>query len=217
MKHRKHTFKVGAIQFRNASIIIPIFLLLFLTGCVKENDEAPFFDGFYLKYTEVFGASKKTENNFWTREITYKFTKDNDGNFQISENVQTQRGQRLDKDISPTPYPKVNGNILLNKNGIVIGGGDSRYFINGQPSYLWLPPEKRDRGAKLMDGLAEVRDITQWKKWEVLRVDGLLGDITYYDVNTGILIGNEQLNGKVTMVLEDSNLSALKSRLSGDV
>lgn len=204
-------------SFNRKMVIVFVFLsisLLFL-GCQKKNEQAPFFDELYLEYYEVFGKPQNSEDPIWTREIEYRFKKLGNGSFHISQKVNTQRGEKLEKTVEPTPYPQVGEDLTIDQKGIVLKDGDNfMNFINGYPAYLWLPPDKRKKGVEIIKGVRIVGDKTESEGREVMSVNGLLGDIHYYDVETGILVGVENLNGKLKMILVDTNHETLKTFLT---
>jgi hypothetical protein len=194
-------------------VLLCVFLFLVFSGCTKYKEEPPFFDGLYLKYYEVFSKSEKPEDIIWTREIEYRFEKLKNGDFHISQMVNTQRGKRLDKKLDPPPYPQVGDDLTIDKNGIVLKGGDNFNFPEGYPSYLWLPSDKREKGAEMIKMIWKVEEKRKWEGIEVLPVKGMLGNIRYYDVATGILVGTENINGKLKMILVDTNHAGLKAVL----
>lgn len=198
--------------------IILLFLIvsvpLIFLHCTKYKEPAPFFDGLYLKYYEVFAKSRNAENIIWTRDIVYTFKQTDDGSFHISQKVNTQRSKRLDKKIETPPYPQVGEDLTISTKGIVLKGGDNFNFVDGYPSYLWLPLDKRKEGTEVIEVIRKVGDKTRWSGWEVWPVKGMIGDMHYYDINTGILVGTESLVGNLKMILIDTNLKTLKTTLS---
>ncbi len=195
-------------------IFVFLFISLLILGCQKRNEEALFFDGLYLKYQEVFGNPETPERTIWTRDIEYRFKELENGNYHISQKVNTKRGKRLNKKIEPTSYPQVGEDLTIDKKGIVLKGGDGfMNFINEFPSYLWLPSDKRKKGAVVIEAIREVEDKTRWEGREVWPAKGMIGDVHYYDVNTGVLVGVESLNGNLKMKLVDTNHETLKTSL----
>lgn len=199
-------------EIDNALILfIILFFNLLVLGCQERSESAPFFDGLHLKYYEVFGNTQNPEEVFWTRDIDYRFKHLEDGNYHVSQKVITQREKKLRENIEPTPYPQVGKDLTLDRKGIVLKGGDTVNFIKGYPSYLWLPLNKRKKGAEILEGIREIEGKIEWEKREVWSAKGVSGDKYYYDVETGILIGSEFLPDKIKMILTDTNLSALKT------
>ena len=184
-----------------------------LLQCTKHEAEPPFFDGLYLKYHEVFGNEQEYEHIRWTRDIVYRFKQAEDGNFHISQRIDTQKGKGWKLKIEPMPYPEAGEDLTVDKKGIVLRGGDNFNFPNGYPSYLWLPSSKRRNGAVVIEIIRRVGEKTIWKGCEVWPVTGALGDTHYYDVNTGILVGAESIRGRLKLTLVDTNLEALKEVL----
>ncbi len=200
-------FKKGLI------LLIAISIPFIFLHCTKYKEEAPFFDGLYLKYYEVFAKSQNPEDIIWTRDIVYRFKQTEDGNFHISQKVHTQKGKRWKLELELIPYPQVGDDLTIDKKGIVLKGGDGfMNFINGYPSSLWLPSDKRKEGDEVIEAIRKVEEKTRWKGWEVLPVKGMLGDRRYYDVNTGILVGVEYIKGLKTALI-DTNLKVLKATL----
>jgi len=206
------------------AVIVCVFIVLAgclsTLGCQQSNEPAPFFDGFYLKYGEVLAKSPKPEDVIWTREICYIFEKLEDGNFHVKQEVHTRRGERLQQGLEPIPYPQVGDDLTIDKSGIVLKGGDGMNFIDGYPSYLWLPPNKRKKGADLFKVKVawRVEEKKKWEKWEVWPVRMLTqDDMRYYDVNTGFLVGEEHMGGKWKTTLQDTNLDVLKAAISVNV
>jgi len=191
-------------------------LFLIFLSCSKNKEPAPFFDGLFLTYQEVFGSSEKGEDIFWTRKITYHFKQMKDNTFKISEDVKTQRGKRLKKGIKPVPYPGIGTDVIVDERGIVVKGAASvNFFIEGYPSYLWLPYAKRKTGEVIIKVVSKVGKRTRWRGWEVWPVS--FGDsklhVDYYDADTGILVGKQTNEGKVFTMLVDTNLKELKAAL----
>lgn len=181
--------------------------------CTRYKEPAPFFDGLYLKYHEVFGKSENPEDIIWTRDIEYRFRQLEGSNFHISQVVDTKRDKNLDVKIEPTPYPQVGADLTIDQQGNVLKGGNNFYFVNGYPVYLWLPPDKRKVGTEVITAIRKVEEKTKWKGRDVWPVKGMLGDTYYYDLNTGFLIGAENLKGKLKMTLTDTNFEKMKSIL----
>jgi hypothetical protein len=196
------------------SLFLIVFFSLFFIHCTKYNEPVPFFDGLFLKYHEIFGNSKNTEKIIWIRDIEYRFKELENGNFRIIQKVETQRGKVLDKRIEPVPYPIVGEDLTIDNKGIILKGGDNFNFPNGYPSYLWLPPDKREEGAEIMKVVWKVEKQMKWKSWNVLLVIGMLKDKRFYDTNTGFLMGTENISGKLKMILVDTNMNTLKTILS---
>lgn len=190
--------------------IVFIFLIVFFISCTEYNEPAPFFDGLFLRYHEVFGDPKDKEKILWTREIEYQFKELKNGNFHIIQKVKTQRGKALDKGIEPVPYPEAGENLTIDREGKVVKGGDFMNFVKGYPSYFWLPPEKRKDGGEIIEGIWKVKGRVRWRSCNALLVEGILKDKRYYDINTGILLGVENATGKLKMILVDTNLETLK-------
>lgn len=200
-----------------------VIVFIVLAGCLstlacQQSDEpAPFFDGLYLKYGEVLAKSPKPEDVIWNREIRYIFEKLEDGNFHVTQEVHTRRGKRLEQELEPIPYPQVGDDLTIDKSGVVLKGGDGMNFIEGYLSYLWLPPDKRKKGADLFKVKVawRVEEKKQWESCEVWSVRTLTqDDIRYYDVNTGFLVGEEHMGGRWKMILQDTNLDVLKAAIS---
>jgi hypothetical protein len=210
---------------KRSAIVFVLFLLalsyfLLTLGCQQRSEPAPFFDGLYLKYGEVFSKSSKPEDIIWTREIGYTFKKLEDGNFHVTQGVKTKRGKRLKKELEPIPYPQIGEDLTVDKKGIVLKGGDGMNFINGYLSCLWLPPDKRKEGADLfkIKIMWRVEEKTRWEGWEVWPVKMLTqDDMRYYDVNTGFLVGEEHMRGKWKTILQDTNLDVLKAAIPANV
>jgi hypothetical protein len=198
--------------FKNKISVLFVFPLIILLsiGCQKINEQAPFFDGFYLNYSEVFGDPNNSEDIIWTRVIEYRFKKLEDGNFHISQEVSTHEGKILEKKVEPTTFPMVGDDLSIDNKGIVLKGGDLINFINEHPSYLWLPFDKRKKGTAVIENILKVQKRMRWEDWDVLLVKGILGNHFYYEMKTGILVGTENLNGKLRMKLVDSNQEKLK-------
>ncbi len=204
-------------SFNRKTVIVFAFfsISLLVLGCQKKNEQAPFFDGLYLRYYEVFAKSQSPENIIWTRKIEYRFKQLEDGSFHVSQEINTKRGKKLKKDIEPTLYPQAGEDLTIDKKGIVLKGGDGFInFIEGFPSSLWLPFDKRKEGTEVIDKVRKVGEKITWDGREAWPVKGIIGDIHYYDVNTGFLIGVENISGKLKMTLVDTNLEALKATLS---
>ena len=123
----------------------------------------------------------------------------------------------MDKKLPIPPYPQVGDDLTIDERGIVLRGGDQMNFAVGYPSYLWLPHDKRKKGAEVIEVIRKVEEKTRWEGWEVQPVKGMLGDMHYYDANTGILVGVENLKGKLKMTLVDTNLETLKVALTKDI
>ena len=202
-------------KFSKGTLTVYALLLtgIFITGCHKNSKPAPFFDGLYLKYHEVFGK-QESGDIIWIREIEYRFLEMEDGSFYVSQTVNTQRGNKLDKKIEPFPYPQAGDDLTVDQRGIVMKGGDSFNFPEGLLSYLWLPPDKRKKGAEMIQVIKTVEEKMEWEGFDVLAVKGLAGDVHYYDVNTGLLVGMENFSGKLKMVLTDTNHTELKAALT---
>ena len=76
---------------------------------------------------------------------------------------------------------------------------------------MWLPADKRKKNDEMIKAIRKVGVMKKWEGLEVLPVKGLLGDMYYYDVNTGILVGAENINGKLKMLLIDTSYAGLKA------
>jgi hypothetical protein len=203
------------------AVIVFVFIILAgclsTIGCQQSSEPAPFFGGFYLTYGEVLAKSPKPEDVIWTREIRYAFEKLEDGSFYVKQEVRTRRGEGLKQGLEPIPYPQVGDDLTIDKFGIVLKGGDGMNFIDGYLSYLWLPPDKRKKGADLFKVkiMWRVEGKMSWEGWEVWPVRMLTqDDIRYYDVNTGFLVGEEHMGGKWKMTLQDTNLEVLKDAIA---
>lgn len=182
---------------------------LVLLQCTKVTEQAPFFDGLYLKYHETFGDSEKPDGLIWSREIEYKFKKTKKGDFQIYQVVTTQRIKKLNKKIEPVPYPLIGDDLTIDQKGKVLKGGNNLDFVNDYTSSLWLPFDKRKIGAEVIEKISKVGQEIKWAGQDVWPVKGLLGDVHYYDLKTGFLVGAENFKGKLKMVLIDTNLNEL--------
>lgn len=194
-------------------LILGIWLLIALSGCTKHKEPVPFFDGLYLKYNEIFSKSEMPEDIIWERKIIYRFKQLKSGEFHITQKISTRMGQRLDEKTELVPYPQVGDDLTIDKNGTVIKGGDNLNFPEGLSSYLWLPEDKRKKDDEMIKAIWKVGEMTKWEGLEVLPVKGMLGDMHYYDVHTGILVGAENINGKLKMLLIDTNYVGLKATL----
>ncbi len=183
-------------------------------SCTKYEEPTPFFDGLFLKYHEVFGDPENIEKIAWTREIEYRFKELDDGNFHIIQEIKTQRGKALDKRIEVVPYPKAGEDLTIDRTGKVIKGGDFTNFVRGYPSYLWLPLEEMRKGVEIIEGIWKVGGEARWRGCDALLVEGTLKDKRYYDVKTGVLLGVENVTGKLRMFLVDTNMEALKGCLN---
>ena len=200
------------------TILLGVLLLLILCQCSKSKEPAPFFDGLYLNYEEVSGKSQKekTEDILWTRQIRYRFQQKEDGTFKIFQQVHTERGQGLKKEIEPVAYPEAWEDLTVDAQGTVLQGGDGINFVDGYPSYLWLPRKHREEGAAAIPIIQEVKDKTEWEGWQVWPV--VFGESSikanYYESEMGILVGMEAFNGKIKMMLKETNLKGLRAALS---
>lgn len=184
-------------------------------GCQQGSEPAPFFDGLYLIYEEVMAGTPRPEGILWIRKIHYRFGEGGDGTFKISQEVHTERGQRLKKGIEPVAYPQAGADLAVDKTGIVLSGGDQMTFIEGYPSYLWLPPKYRKEGASVIPIVRKVKEKAEWKSrkvWPVVFGQSEI-QVHYYDPQTGFLIGMESLKGKMSMMLIETNHEALKAAL----
>jgi hypothetical protein len=187
--------------------------IIFVLGCEKAIEPSPFFNDLELTYLEEFRKSPKEEDHLWTREIHYKFQKDQYGAFKVLEKIRTGKELGLDNKREPILYPRPKENLTIGPQGIVLEGGAGLNFPDGAPSYLWLPPKYRAKGKDVIPIVRRVQDKTVWEQWEVWPV--VFGDSSisshYYDVGTGILVGAEPANGKLKMVLTKTNLEGLKA------
>ncbi|MEN8263007.1 MAG: hypothetical protein ABFR82_06050 [Nitrospirota bacterium] len=164
-----------------------------------------------MKYIEIYSKSEMPEDIIWEREIVYGFKQLGVEGFHITQTVNTRMGKRLDGKIKPLPYPQVGDDLTIDKKGIVLKDGDNFNFPEGHPSYLWLPADKRKMNDEPIKAIRKVGAIKKWEGLEVFPVHGLLGDMYYYDVHTGILVGAENINGKLKMLLIDTNYAGLKT------
>jgi len=187
-----------------------LFLIMSFIGCKAYSESAPFFDGLFLRYYEVFGNPEDNEKILWTRWIEYRFEKTEDGNFHIIQKIKTQRGKALDKRLEPVPYPEAGEDLTIDREGNVVRGGDFVNFVKGYPSYLWLPPEKMKEGTEIVEGVWKVEGRVVWRDCNALLVKGMLKDKRYYDINTGVLLGTEDVTGRLKMILIDTNIERLK-------
>ena len=207
---KKYTYKFA----RNLSLFLGISLTLLFLNCTKYEEEAPFFDGLYLKYYEVFSNSEESKDIIWTREIEYRFKQLESENFNISQIVNTKRGKRLDKKLETPSFPQVGNDLIIDGKGIVLKSEVNFNFPEGMLSYLWLPSDKRKEGPEMIKMIRKVEERTRWEGLEVWPVKGILGDMHYYDADTGYLVGSENISGKLKMRIIDTNYAELKAILS---
>jgi hypothetical protein len=194
---------------------IYVALSFWTFGCQQINEPAPFFDGLYFVYEEVMGKTTNPEDTMWTHTIRYRFEERVDGTFKISQEVHTKRGPRMKKSAIQIPFPQVGGDLAVDKTGIVLTGGDMMNFLNGYPSFLWLSPKYQKKGAKMFPILFETQEKIEWKGHEVWPRGWGPDQTLYYDIETGLLVGKEALDGKMRMVLVETNHAALKKALPG--
>jgi len=188
--------------------------VVMLLSCVRQEDPVPFSDGLYLKYHEVFSNSERPDDVFWTRDIEYKFKKLDDGTFHVLQEVSTQKGKRIDGKLEPVPYPDVGDDLTIDKKGTVLKGGNNFNFMDGYLSYLWLPHDKRQKGDMVINVIRKAEEKRKWGQWVAVPVKGLIGDMLYYDADTGFLVGLENVQGKLRMSLVATNHKRLKGTLS---
>jgi hypothetical protein len=200
---------------KKSVIIYSLFsIILLASGCNKQKEPAPFFDGLYFKYYEEFFSSDTQKDTVWTREILYRFKQVDNGNYHVTQEVNTRRSKKMHEELEPVQYPKVGKDLIIDKNGVVIKGGNNFNFANGLLSYLWLPPEKRNEHTDEKGIPQEVEEKRTWEKWTVIPVRRLVTDTHYYDTGSGFLVGSENIGKKLRMILVDTNYSALKATIS---
>jgi hypothetical protein len=199
---------------KKSVIIYCLLSIIVLASCTKYKKPAPFFDGLYFKYYEEFFSSDTQKDTVWTREIEYRFKQVDNGNYHVTQEVNTRRSKKMHEKLKLVQYPKVGKDLTIDKNGVVIKGGNNFNFANGFLSYLWLPPEKRNEHTDKKRIPQEVEEKRKWEKWTVIPVRRIVTDTHYYDAGSGFLVGSENIGGKLKMMLIDTNQRVLKATIS---
>jgi hypothetical protein len=180
-------------------------LILSLSGCSGKVETTPFFDGFYLTYHQRLGLPPKTIE----QEITYRFTKLRDGNYEIAINQASGFGGKLRDSQLALPFPKhLEFKILIDPSGNILKGVDR--YLEGTKIDLYLSEDRRRKGATAF-GFWQVLEEGRWEKWKVWKLKPLtLPIVRYYDDTTGFLVGEEDTTSKKKrLVLVDTNLDLL--------
>lgn len=166
---------------KNLILILGISLLFILSNCTKYKEEAPFFEGLYLKYRKISGC--------W--EETYQMTALKDGNFKLIKKEGCPNYKIL-------PPPE---KYIINIYGKILEGPDDR--LEGKRIDIWVPPSRID------DSNAKVEK-TYWQNWDVLIIKSTIAPVEiFYDVSTGFKVGTHTgaMPGvaPMTMILVDTN------------
>jgi len=181
-------------------IVICVFLVLcciFIVQCVKkEKEEAPFFDGLYLKY-DVIKTSKtryddmlKTEGIKERSKITYRLEDIGDEQYRVVKtDYNEKRRMSMDEEFAVDIYGKVVSREREYKYGDTVRRVEDYEY--GKFSKIWIPVQGLEKG-DVFNGTLTVTGRAKWMEWDVVIVTDALvapGAEWYYDAETGFFVG----------------------------
>lgn len=195
---------------RRAIIAALLIAASFLTVQCTQSPEAPFFDGLYLKY-KLTNTSKtryddmlESEGNVRNYAVTYSFERSG------------ERYRVLMSEVEPRSLRTYGEEeFILDSRGMIRESANSDE--NGNYSRIWLPAAGLERGDRIQDTLAVDRK-GKWKQWDVIVVMDVLTPVfeRYYDIKTGLLVGEQTRFGVKGMgsrqsmsTLADTNANGL--------
>ena len=197
-------------------LLFPLMVLWVLLGACQQNrGENELREGLYLKYQEIVRKAPDSESVIWSRAIDYQFHGTANEELEIIQTIQTLVKKELKQGVQILNYPQPGDDLSIDSRGVVIKGGDNINFIDGYPSYLWLPPKYRKEGASVFPVLMKVGEKKGWNGldvWPVIVAGKPEIQVNYYEAETGILIGIEKLKGKIKLRLVETNHKFLMER-----
>lgn len=162
-----------------------ICLCIFLVGCTKYDEPAPFFDGLFLEYMVI-------ENR-----TIYKFEGLGNREFKITE---ISKSKALGDDVEE---------LFVDIYGKVYESSFKDY--EGGFSPIWIPTIQMEIGDRFNKGYTVLRK-DRWKQWDVLVIKNpLFDEEKYFDINSGYWVGavGKGSVARYSAVLIDTNANVL--------
>lgn len=209
-----------------------IMLLLLGTPALggEEPAVAPFYDGMVLTYVDEFRSPRDPAEILRSKTITYHVRRLDDETFKIAPETVAEQGKLpLDEYTGSSPADQeLLSEFVVHRNGLLVHG-PGVLFPETTTSFLWLPPEMRREGTKIFrkKGKIDFRRgwvVTKRRTWKGVDVwpvtfRAFLSNKTwdiYYDSKTGVLVGWESNEGKVTLMLVNTNFETLRQSMPRD-